>query len=124
VIETRGVRKVILATTGTNEEDDALLISRSPTAETSPTSKTAARSALSFFGTAAENRVEEENEEGEGLLKADNDGSGDEGSDVKGAGGSMDGGASSSASTARPKSTKAPGRKKPNRRRKRKGGRS
>lgn len=124
VIETRGVRKVVLATSSSNEEDESGHISRSPTDETSPTSKTAARSALSFFGSAAENRVEEENEEEEGLLKADNDASGDENSDAKGAGGSVDGGASSSASTARPKSTKAPARKKPNRRRKRKGGRS
>jgi metal transporter CNNM len=128
VIETRGVRKVILATTGSNEDEEGLLVSRSPTAETSPTSRTASRSALSFFGTSAKDRLEEENEEEteeeEGLLKAETEVSGNEGSDANGVGGSMDGGASSSTSTTRPKETKAPARKKPNRRRKRKGGRS
>jgi metal transporter CNNM len=120
VVETRGIRKVVLETTSSNEDDDAaIIISKSPSEiDTSPTSKAGAV-ALGFFSPSGKDRVEEEDEEddeGEGS----GEGSG-QGENSKKDGGSMDG---ASTSTGGSKTIKAPARKKNTRRRKRKGGRT
>ncbi|KAK3945648.1 hypothetical protein QBC46DRAFT_371272 [Diplogelasinospora grovesii] len=113
VIESRGVRKVVLETTSSNDEDEVVVITSCPDQP-----KAASRSTLNFFGPAVAEPVSEGEEEDDGNdLPSSRDGAGDSGPSGENESKSKAGGSSGSAGG-------SSSNKKKNRRKKRKGGKS
>jgi len=124
VVETRGVRKVVLETTSSNEDDDGGVIAVRSPGGGSPGIKAASRSTLALFGGRGDiaEEEEEDEDEDEGSGKGGREGGGGDGAGEREGGAVVsngDGGEGSGSGL-----PKAPGRKKNNRRKKRRGGKS
>lgn len=124
VVETRGVRKVVLETTSSsNEEDETIVVAARSPGGGSPGLRAASRSTLGLFGGSQRGEIAEEDEDddeedgrGEG-----GGGQGDGAAERDGSGAAVSNGEGASGASSGPK---APGRKKNNRRKKRRGGKS